>query len=84
MRVEDGRSLVPMGQGFGFVTGQNKLWDLQPMASGSHPKAYSPATTSLTGRVARLWPAFSPPIAFFAAKTISGPEGVELCLWWAN
>lgn len=84
MRVEDGRSLVPMGQGFGFVTGQNNLWDLQPTASGHHPKAYSPAQTFLTGRVERLWPAFSPPIAFFAAKTSSGPEGVELCLWWAN
>jgi len=84
MLVADGRSLVPMGPGFGFVTGQNNLWDLQPMASGSHPKAYSPATTSLTGRVDRLWPAFAPPFAFFAAKTSAGPEGVELCLWWAN
>lgn len=84
MLVADGRSLVPMGQGFGFVTGQNQLWDLQPLAAGHHPKAYSPATTTLAGRVERLWPAFAPPFAFFAAKTSSGPKGVELCLWWAG
>lgn len=82
--VKDGRSLVPMGSGFGFVTEENGLWDLQPTPTGHHPKAYSPSPTDVTGRVERLWPAFAPPFAFFAAKTSTGPMGIELCLWWEH